>query len=44
MKAEGHPGVYVEGGFFEGIRHIRLAVPVECPSAAGVPGDMGTVG
>ena len=28
----------------EGVRHLRLAILVERPSAAGVSGDMGAVG
>ena len=44
VEVEGHPGVYVEGGFFYGLRHLRLTVPVERPSAAGVSEKMGTVG
>ena len=44
METEGHPEVYVEGGFFEGVRHLRLAIPVERTLEAGIPGDMDTVG
>ena len=51
LNSEGAPGLdgipvffYLEGGLFQGIRFLRLTVPVERTSVTRLSGDVGAMG